>query len=264
MADRLRPATVGAAGAGLALALPLAALAVQAFADEWRFPALPPQRIGLRGLHAALAAGGGGTAMLESAVVALAATVLALLLGWPAARALGERRIRRSGPLVLLLALPVLVPGYATGTGLAAWLVRLGLADTTLGLVAAHLVVVLPYVVLTLVPGFGPELHRAEEMARSLGAGHGRRLLLVSAPALRRQLATAVLLGALVSWSQYGLSLAVGGGIPTLPLVLLPFVRNDPEVAAALSLFLLAPALLALVASARTGAPAAGSGMHRL
>ena len=36
-----------------------------------------------------------------------------------------------------------------------------------------------------------------------------------------------------------------------LPIVLLPFVRSDPQVAAALSLLFLAPAVVALVLTAR-------------
>jgi putative spermidine/putrescine transport system permease protein len=59
-------------------------------------------------------------------------------------------------------------------------------------------------------------------------------------------LAVAALLGFLVSWSQYGLSLAVGGGTPMLPLLLVPFVGPDPQVAAVLSLVFLAPAMLAV------------------
>ena len=70
-------------------------------------------------------------------------------------------------------------------------------------------------------------------------------------PAVRPSLAAAMLLGFLVSWSEYGSSLAVGGGRPMLPLVLLPFVRSDPQVASALSLLFLAPAVAALVLAAR-------------
>jgi putative spermidine/putrescine transport system permease protein len=65
----------------------------------------------------------------------------------------------------------------------------------------------------------------------------------------------AALLGFLVSWSQYGLSLAVGGGLPMLPLVLVPYTSSDPQVAAALSLVFLAPAVVALLAAARATGP---------
>ncbi|MEZ5102748.1 MAG: ABC transporter permease [Thermoleophilia bacterium] len=231
-----------------AVALPLVTLVVQGVADEWRGPSLLPQRLGTRGFATAFDEGAGG-ALATSLAVALAATALALALGWPAARALGERRLRHPGLVLLVLGLPLLVPGYATGVGLTEWFVRLGLIDTLGGLVLAHLVVVLPYVVLALVGGFTPSLRQLEEQARTLGLTPARLLLLVTVPALRPALVTAVALGFLVSWGQYGLSLAVG--LPTLPVVLLPYVRVDPEVAAALATLAIVPPLLALVATAR-------------
>ena len=62
-------------------------------------------------------------------------------------------------------------------------------------------------------------------------------------------IAVAALLGFLVSWSQYGLSLAVGGGTPMLPLLLVPFVSSDPQVASVLALVFLAPAIAAVALS---------------
>jgi putative spermidine/putrescine transport system permease protein len=238
-----------AAAVGVAFAAPLVVLPVQAVADQWRAPALLPQRLGTRGLQVAIG-GDAGSALVNSLEVAAVTATVALLLGWPAARALGDRRLRHPTPLLVLLALPLLVPAYATGTGLAAWFLRLGLADGRLGLVLAHLTVVLPYVVLVLTSGFGERLTELEEMAATAGLGPARRLALVTLPAVRPTLAAAGLLGFLVSWSQYGLSLAVGGGLPMLPIVLLPFVGTDPEVAAALSLLFLAPAIAALALAA--------------
>jgi len=232
----------------LLFALPLAALVVRAVADEWRAPALVPQRFGLRGFDVVLQA---GAAFAGSLAVALVTTALALLLAWPAARVLGERRVRRPGLVFLLLAMPLLVSPYATGAGLTEWFIRLGLAGTLPGLVLAHLVLVLPYVVVVLLSGFGPRVGELEEMARTFGASPLRRLAWVTLPSLRATVATAALLGFLVSWSQYGSSLAVGAGRPMLPLVLLPFVRTDPQVAAALALLFLAPALAALAVATR-------------
>jgi putative spermidine/putrescine transport system permease protein len=246
----------GAAGWVLAasVVVPLSILVVWSVADAWRAPALWPQEVGLRGFRVALSASTrAGVGLVNSLVVALAATLLALLLGWPAARALGSRQVRRPILASMLLAMPLFVPGYATGTGLAEWFLRLGLADRLSGLVLAHLVYVLPYVVLLLAPAFGVEVQDLEEAARSLGAGWLRRLLRVTVPAVRPALAVAVLIAFLVSWSQYGTSLAVGGGLPMLPLVLLPFVPTDPQVAAALSLLFLAPVVAALAVAVRAG-----------
>lgn len=233
-----------------AFALPLAVVIVRAFADSWRAPAIIPQRVGLRGLHEALS-GPALDAFANSLIVAALVTLAALVIGWPAARVLGERRLRRPALVFLLLALPLLVPSYAIGEGLTEWFLRLGLVDTLPGLALAHLVLVLPYVIVILLAAFGPPLTALEEMGRSQGLGAVVRWRLVTLPAVRPTLAAAALLGFLVSWSEYGLSLAIGGGRPMLPLVLLPFIRSDPQVASALSLLFLAPAVAALLVASR-------------
>ena len=234
------------------LAAPLLVLLVQAFADEWHAPAIIPTAFGTRGFDSAFAQGNAAAALLNSAVIALLATALALVIGWPAARALGRERARRPA-VVLLVALPLLVPPFATGTGLAEWFIRLGLADTILGVALAHLTAVLPYVVLILALGFTEALGELEDVARTYGASPARRLALVTIPTLAPSLAMASLLAFLVSWAQYGTSLAVGGGLPTLPVVMLPYVRTDAQVAAAISLLMLAPAIVSLFVALRCG-----------
>ena len=145
----------------IALALltvgPLLVLPVRALADVWRAPALLPQRWGTRGLEVVLAPGTGtATAITNSLLVAVVTTVLAVVLAWPAARWLSTASARRRTPVLVVLALPLLVPPLAIGAGLAEWFLRLGLTRTLAGLVLAHLVAVLPYVVVVLAPGFTP------------------------------------------------------------------------------------------------------------
>ncbi len=245
------PRRIAAAAAVVLFAAPLTVLVIQAFAEVWRYPALLPQQFGLRGFRVAFAEGDAAAAVSNSLEVALLSTGLAVLIAWPAARSLAATRGRWHGAVLLLLALPLLVPPFATGTGLTEWFIRLGLAGTRAGLVLAHLTVVLPYVLLVLTSAFSPRVVELEEMARSLGTPPLRRLVFVTVPSVRAVLTAAFLLGFLVSWSQYGISLAVGGGLPLLPLTLLPFIGSDPTVAAALSLLFLAPAILALVFASR-------------
>ncbi len=232
--------------------VPLLALVVRAFADEWRAPAVLPQDLGLRGFRLAFS-GPSATAFGNSLVVALLTVAIALAVAWPAARVLGERRLRRPAPVFLLLAMPLLVPSYAVGSGLNEWLIRLGLDGTTLALVIAHLTFVLPYTVIVLLSGFGPRLTALEEMGRTTGLSPAQRFFLVTVPAAAPTLAAATLVGFLVSWSDYGTSLAVGAGRPMLPIVLLPFVGADPQVAASLAVLFLAPAILVLIAAVRAG-----------
>jgi putative spermidine/putrescine transport system permease protein len=249
---RLRRSAVTALA--VAYAAPLALLIVRAAADAWRHPAIVPQQLGVRGLgYAFSTTGGAWPALRNSLIVAVVTTGVALVLAWPASRVLagGSRRVRVG--LLVLVALPLLVPPLAVGHGLSTWLLRWGLVDSVPGLVAAHLVYVLPYVALLLAAGFTGRVTDLEEAARTLGASAPRRLWHVTVPALAPALALALLLGFLVSWSQYGTSLAVAGGTPLLPLVLVPFVQHDPQVASTLALLFLIPPVLALAVAVRWG-----------
>jgi putative spermidine/putrescine transport system permease protein len=239
---RVRPATLALGTLAVALALgPIATLAVQALADRWFGSAIVPQQFGLRGVRRAIADPSIGAAVRNSVIVALATVTIALALAWPAARALATDG-RRSLQIALLT--PLLVPPLALGEGLAPWFLRLGFADTLGAIVLAHLVTVLPYVTLALVPAFTPQVLALEQTAAALGAGTAHRLRTVTIPAVRRHLLLALALGFTVSWSQYGTSLVIGGGVPMLPVVLVPFVRSDRQIAAVLDLVFLAPPLL--------------------
>jgi putative spermidine/putrescine transport system permease protein len=251
MPDRpLRTLAVGAF-AGL-YAAPFALLVVRTVADVWRYPAIVPQHLGTRGLSYLLSASGGAwPALRNSLLVALVTTGLALALAWPAGRVLARGTPRVRAGLLVLVALPLLVPPLAVGHGLSTWLLRWGLADSLAGLVAAHLVYVLPYVTLLLAAGFTGRVTRLEEAAATLGAARTNRLLRVTAPAVAPVLSFALLIGFLVSWSQYGTSLAVAGAAPLLPLLLVPFIQTDPQIASTLALLFLAPPLLALAVAAR-------------
>ena len=227
--------------AAVAAAGPLATLALEALADRWFGTAIVPQAFGWRGVRRAFDDPATVAAIGNSLLVACAALGVAFVLAWPAARALatdGRRSLR------LMLLVPLLVPPLAIGEGLSPWFLRFGIADSLAAIVLAHLVTVLPYVTLALVPAFTPQLAALEQTAATLGAGSPRRLLTVTFPAARRHVALALALGFTVSWSQYGTSLVIGGGIPMLPVVLVPFVSSDRQIAAVLDLLFLAPPLL--------------------
>ncbi|MEJ7876896.1 MAG: hypothetical protein WKF62_09560, partial [Solirubrobacterales bacterium] len=152
MSERLRSKLI-AAGVGLLFAAPLAVLLLQAFADTWRAPAVLPQAFGWRGFEVAFGSGGAGEALANSIVVALAVTVISIVVGWPAARVLGRRRLPRNGLVFLLIATPLLMPPFLAGFGLTEWFIRLGIDDSLAGLVLAHVTFALPYAILILLSG---------------------------------------------------------------------------------------------------------------
>jgi putative spermidine/putrescine transport system permease protein len=248
------------AGAMLALwlVLPLVPLAIWSFAHGWRFPHFLPQDWSLKAWTQALSPQSG---VLESlgltTIIALATSALAVAVALPAGRALGLHEFRGKRLVTLLVLAPAILPGIAVALGLHGIFLRLGLTGTVPGVILAHLIPVLPYTILILAAVFTAFDTDLEAQARSLGARPLQVFWHVTLPAIRPGLMTAALFGFLVSWSQYLLTLTIGGGrVQTLPLTLFSYVsagRNDMTGAIAMIYILPGVLILALTARHVTG-----------
>lgn len=89
---------------------------------------------------------------------------------------------------------------------------------------------------------------RVEAEARTLGATSWQTWWRVIVPLLRTQIAEALALGFLISWTQFALTLVVGGGaVRALPLEIFSLLRVGQDRAAAVgSLLLILPPVAAL------------------
>lgn len=254
---RTRASLTRAATVGLLLAgalLPLAPLLIWAFSAQWRYPALLPRQGSVRGLRLLSDPRSQiPQALLTSTIIASAVAVLACLIGLPAGRAVGLYRFRGRRLVQFLLLAPVIVPGLAVTLGLQVFFIRYGLADTIVGVVLVQLMPSVPYAATVLAAAFANYDLDYERQARALGAGPVRILMFVTVPLLRPALLVAALFAFLISWSEYVLTLLIGGGqVTTLPLLLFAAIgSSDTAAAAALALLVIVPPLLLLTAAGR-------------
>ncbi|GGL89081.1 ABC transporter permease [Nakamurella endophytica] len=259
------PPALAALAAVVAL-LPLVPLLVWAFAGQWRYPALWPQRLSLRGVRQLVdPANRILPALALSVGIGVTVAVLACLLGFPAGRAVGLHRFRGRRAVQFLLLAPVLVPGLAVTLGLQVFAIRVGLADTVAGVVLVQLVPTVPYAATLLGAGFANVDREYEAQARALGARPWQVLSRVTVPLVWPALRAALLFTFLISWSDFILTLLIGGGqVQTLPLMLFAAVGSaDSTVAAALALLVVAPPLVLVALNARvlTGGNGAAVGL---
>ncbi|WP_164689330.1 ABC transporter permease [Herpetosiphon llansteffanensis] len=246
----------------LILLVPIAIFLVYAFAQGWFFPALWPERWDSALFLRQLADPQLRRAFGQSLIIATGVSMLALMFGYPAARVLELQTFRGRGLIYGLFFLPTVVPSVATGIGLNIVFLRLGLAGTLLGVMLVHLIPVLPYVVLTLGSSFARYDRNYEHQAAVLGASPWFVFWRVSVPMLLPSLVVAGVLAFLISWSQYVLSLLIGGGkIITLPMLLFSAASGgNQSLIASLSLIFITPLLLLLGLVARyLGSPATGA-----
>jgi putative spermidine/putrescine transport system permease protein len=232
---------------------PILALILYALSTRWFFPQLLPAEWTLtpwlRQLSDPRTQAALGTSLLTAGIT----TVLALLLGLPAARVLGLRPFRGRSLVLLILFLPTVVPPLAIGMGLNVLFLRLGLAGSVLGVVLVHVVPVLPYTIFALLGVFARYDEGYELQAYTLGASPPHVWLRVALPLLGPGLAVAALFAFLVSWSQYVLTLLIGGGrVITLPILLFAAVAGgNPTSIAGLALLFAAPPVIAIALAAR-------------
>jgi putative spermidine/putrescine transport system permease protein len=193
------------------------------------------------------------TALVQSITVAAATALVSVAVGIPAGRALGLYEFRGKDVVSVVLTLPIIVPPLCVAMGLHLWFLRLGLAETHVGVVLIHLTFCLPYAVFVMWGVFANYNREFEDQARSLGASAAKTASAVMLPLIFPGAVVAALFSFLLSWSQYLSTLIIGGGqVTTLPIMLFALMASgDRPVASAVSLVFVLPALVALMLSAR-------------
>lgn len=246
----------GAARIGMiaALLLPLLPIVVWSVAHRWYFPALLPTEWSLRGWSYLFSpASQVGSALWNSVVTATAVTIVSLLIGVPAGRVMGLHLFRGKTAVNFLILAPAIVPTLAVAMGIHVAFIRYGLADTVGGVVLAHLIPTAPYVVFIMSGVFANYDADYESQARTLGANKWQVLRHITLPAIFPSMMVGGLFAFIISWSQYTLTLLIGGGrVVTLPVLLFTFANSgDNTITAVLSLVYIAPAILFLLFTTR-------------
>jgi len=186
-------------------------------------------------------------AFRNSIVVALVTTALATGLGVAAAVGLNGVRARWRSVLVGVLISPLIVPGVVIALGLFLFFSPLGLTSSIGGIVIAHTILGIPFVVVTFsaaLLSFDGNLMRA---AASLGAdpftAHRRVMLPLMLPAL----VAAALFAFVTSFDEFiVVSFLAGPEQFTLPLQMWSGAHDDvnPTILAASTLFVCTTILL--------------------
>jgi putative spermidine/putrescine transport system permease protein len=201
-------------------------------------------------------------AFMTSVEVAALTCLLNIAVGLPLAYALyasSTRWLRACGRLMALL--PIAVPELVLAFGFILvfssdalpWLGSLWL------LVAAHLVITLPYTVNTLMAGMEQiDLAAYERAAVTLGAGTLARFRDLTLPLMAASLTSSLLMVATLSLGEFQLSNLIAGFLSrTYPVVLLQAFYGATGFACAATIMLL---VLALLASAARGLTARVAG----
>ena len=170
----------------------------------------------------------------RSLYVGVATAALALALGVPLAFSLVRGTFLGRGILDRIAMGPVIVPTIIVSVAVYGLFAKLKLIGMWYGLVVAHTVLALPFVVLVMVAGLRDFDRGLEQAAEGLGASRLRTLMRVTLPLLRPSLVSAGLLAFITSFDEVVVALFLSGANMTLPKKMFDniLMEIDPTIAA--------------------------------
>lgn len=230
----------------LFLILPIFVVIPMSFSDS-RFLRFPPQGFSLRWYESYFGSPEWLRATWVSLQVAVMTTLLATPLGIAASYGLHVSGFRWSRMVTLALIAPLVVPVIILAVGLFYLYVRLEIVNTILGLVLAHTILAIPFVIVTVTSGLQQYDLNQERAARSLGASRWEALRTVTLPQIKSSIIAGGLFAFITSLDEVVIGLFVSGGQnATLTRRMFSGLRDeiDPTIAAISSMLIVLSVLL--------------------
>ena len=178
-----------------------------------------------------------GEAIANSFFIAFATTILSFLLSLPTAYALGRRNLRGRETLKIGMLLPIVFPGMALALFLGRVFITLGLSQTYMGVIMAHTIIAMPFMMRILTVSFESIPQEIIDAAENLGAGPWVKLKEVYFPMILPGFLAGSIFSFIASMEEFNLTFIIGAPeIQTIPTVLFSylganFLRTSASVA---------------------------------
>jgi putative spermidine/putrescine transport system permease protein len=191
-------------------------------------------------------------AAYTSLKVALLTTVCALALGLPCAFALVRGKFPGRELLYALFTLPMIVPLVIIAVAVYALFLKLGYTGTLPAFVISHVIVALPFTIISIINSLKLFDQSIEDAAVICGASRLQAVFKVTFPAIRPGMVAGALFAFLVSWDEVVLSVMMASpSLQTLPVKMWTTLRQDltPVIAVASTLLIGLSLLIMIVAA---------------
>jgi putative spermidine/putrescine transport system permease protein len=228
------------------LLVPQVILLIQSFTAE-DYLSFPPKSFGLKWYRYIASDQDWRRALTTSLVVAALSTPLALLVGTAAAVGLDRgpepgRRLLRA-----ILASPMVLPHVVLGLAIyRVFLSVVAIDDTVIGFVIAHLLLAIPYVVVTVGASLQTFDMTLEEAAQSLGASPGKAFLYITLPTIAPGLLAGAIFAFITSFDEFIVTYFLASRNVTIPIQIFGSLsyQIEPSIAAVSGLTLVVTAAL--------------------
>ena len=196
------------------------------------------------------------SAVKNTLLIALAASVVATILGTIAAIGIYHLHGRKRGVMTFLNNIPMINPDIITGVSLFLLFVFLGISQGYLTVILAHITFCTPYVVLNVMPKLRQMNPNIYEAALDLGATPAQALRKVLVPALRPGMISGFILSFTMSLDDFAVTFFTRGtiGLDTLSTYIYADARKGgltPELKPLMSILFLVILIVLLVINIR-------------
>jgi putative spermidine/putrescine transport system permease protein len=215
-----------------------------------RYLSLPQEQLSLAHYVNLFASAEWLTSIGQSFVIAVVSTLIAVAAGTLCAIGCWRLGNRTADFVRALMLLPIVVPTIVYALGLYRFWIDLKLLDTYTGIILAHGVTGIPYVVVIVSTALAGFDLRLEQASRSLGAGMAETLRRVILPVIRPAVISGAIFAFIHSWDELVIVLFIASrAVFTLPRRIWDGINDhlDPTMAAVASVLIVLTAGLLLL-----------------
>jgi putative spermidine/putrescine transport system permease protein len=237
-AARRRAVPLTVSGVALAtigfLLVPMLVVVVLSFSSG-QLLEFPPPGVSLKWYRALLADRELVESLYLSLWIAIWSSTVALVMGTAAAYALGRHVFPGRRVAQILVVAPLIIPYVVLAVGLVRLFSLLRLRGSVVSIVIGHVVILLPFVVLLVLPAFALLGRSVEEAAVTLGANRVVTFFRITAPLIKRNLVAAWVFAFIVSFDEFVVAYFLSGPLSTtLPVKMFAMLsdRVDPGISA--------------------------------
>lgn len=236
------------------LILPIFIVIPMSFSGS-RFLQFPPETWSLRWYEHFFASEEWMRSLRISLTAAVSTMLVATPLGVAAAYGLHNAELRILRQVQVLLIMPLMVPIIIIAIGIFFVYARLQLVGTMFGLVLAHTMMAIPFVLVVTLAGLHGFDMDQEKVARSLGWNRFQAFVRVTLPQIRPSIVAAALFAFITSLDEVIIALFITGGPnSTLTKRMFTTLRDeiDPTIAAISSMLIVTSLAVVLAAALAT------------
>ncbi len=218
------------------------------FVGIWKYPDLLPRSYSFRAVEFLVKnITPISLSLLSSLSFSILSVLFSLIITILPASYLARNEFPGKNILEALLLSPVLIPSITFSMGIHWVLIKIGLSDSFLGVTVVLTMFSYPYLLRSLIAGFGLYSPNFDICAKNLGANLFTRIIKLHIPMLLPSIISGGTVVFLSSFSSYFLVFLIGGGrVNSFTGYLVPFLKSeDLNISSLLSIiFLIIPIIL--------------------